>query len=990
VALGLAILLSAAWDAGTAAAQTPPNTPTITSPLAGQVVSPFDVHMESGPFSDPDPGDTHECSDWEIWTITPLERVWVTSCITGLEKLHTHLGDGTFENSHAGRTSLFYSTDYKLRLRHKDNTGLWSDWAELPFSTGSESQVFPFVTDDVQDLPSPTWNDEAGPPIVLPAGGTPPFLRLESAAGGPLLEISGNDGASNAVANPPALASDASVRIVLDGGSTGLALPLSRLAFTDGDGSSRTIYLPAVVLPASSQAYYWVSVNGSTFTGTAGQIDPDFSSLARSTPVPWTVYAPGFEVEVVATGFQLPVNIAFVPNPGPNPDDPFFYVTELYGTIKLVTRDGTVSTYASGLLNFNPTGAFPGSGEQGLAGIVVDPVSGDLFAGMLYDAAPPNGPHYPKVVRFHSLDGGRTAATQTTLLNMVGETQGQSHFISNFSLGPDGKLYVHMGDGFTSSTALNLDSYRGKILRMNLDGTAPSDNPLYNAANGINSRDYIFAYGFRNPFGGSWRAADGFHYEVENGNAINDRFAKVTAGTSYGWDGTDASMTINAIYTWVNTVGPVNMAWIQPSTFGGSEFPSSKQDHAFVTESGPTYAQGTNATKSITEFVVGPTGSYVSGPTTLVQYNGTGYATAAGLAAGPDGLYFTDLYKDLDATSPIDPGANVLRVRWRGFADFSADVVSGPSPLTVQFTDLSNAPSPTGWVWDFGDGTTSTVQNPQHTYTRNGMYDVRLNVAGANGAVATTKVNYILIGPYQSGLLATYFDNMNFTGTTLSRIDPTVDFNWSTGSPGPSIGPDQFSARWIGQVQPLFSQTYTFYTRTDDGVRLWVNNQLVVDHWVDQPVTEVSGTIALTAGQWYDVKLEYYENGGDAEAHLSWSSPSQSKQVVPASQTRTNDAVTAVEISGAPAISRVRLLPTFPNPFQTGTTFGFAVPAKTHASLRIFNVRGALVATVFEGEVEGQRVYRFPFHPDRLPAGVYFERLEAAGVRLTRKVVLVR
>ena len=220
--------------------------------------------------------------------------------------------------------------------------------------------------------------------------------------------------------------------------------------------------------------------------------------------MPWTA-ASGYRVEVVATGFQLPVNIAFVPNPGSDLDDPLYYVNELYGTIKVVRRDGTVSDYATNLLNFNPTGNFPGSGEQGLAGLVVDPLSGDVFASMVYSSV--NGvedvPHYPKVVRFHSTDGGLTAATQTTILNMVGEEQGQSHQVSNLTIGPDGKLYLHNGDGFNASTAQNLNSYRGKVLRLNLDGTAPSDNPFYNAANGINSQDYVYAYGFRNPFGGA-------------------------------------------------------------------------------------------------------------------------------------------------------------------------------------------------------------------------------------------------------------------------------------------------------------------------------------------------------------------------------------------------------------------------------------------------------------------------------------------------------
>ena len=78
-------------------------------------------------------------------------------------------------------------------------------------------------------------------------------------------------------------------------------------------------------------------------------------------------------------------------------------------------------------------------------------------------------------------------ATRTVLLNMQPETQGQSHHISNITIGPDNKLYVHMGDGFNAATALNLDQFRGKVLRMNKDGTpvATGDpagaNPFYNA-----------------------------------------------------------------------------------------------------------------------------------------------------------------------------------------------------------------------------------------------------------------------------------------------------------------------------------------------------------------------------------------------------------------------------------------------------------------------------------------------------------------------------
>jgi glucose/arabinose dehydrogenase len=135
-----------------------------------------------------------------------------------------------------------------------------------------------------------------------------------------------------------------------------------------------------------------------------------------------------------------------------------------------------------------------------------------------------------------------------------------------------------------------------------------------------------------------------------------------------------------------------------------------------------------------------------------------------------------------------------------------------------------------------------------------------------------------------TGLRGEYYDNRDFTDLKLVRTDATVNFNWGGGSPDPSIGSDTFSARWRGQVQPRFSETYTFFTRADDGVRMRVNGQLLVDRFVDQPPTEYSGTIALQAGQKYDIEIEYYEQGGGALQQLSWSSPSQAKQIIPATQ----------------------------------------------------------------------------------------------------------
>jgi glucose/arabinose dehydrogenase len=135
--------------------------------------------------------------------------------------------------------------------------------------------------------------------------------------------------------------------------------------------------------------------------------------------------------------------------------------------------------------------------------------------------------------------------------------------------------------------------------------------------------------------------------------------------------------------------------------------------------------------------------------------------------------------------------------------------------------------------------------------------------------------------PVGIGLQGTYFNNVNFTGTVVTRLDPTVDFNWGSGAPIAGIAADTFSVRWTGQVRAKVTGTHTFFTTSDDGVRLFVNNVQVINNWTDHSATENSGTIALTAGQLYDIRMEFYENGGAAVARLSWSAPGVAKEVIP-------------------------------------------------------------------------------------------------------------
>ena len=151
------------------------------------------------------------------------------------------------------------------------------------------------------------------------------------------------------------------------------------------------------------------------------------------------------------------------------------------------------------------------------------------------------------------------------------------------------------------------------------------------------------------------------------------------------------------------------------------------------------------------------------------------------------------------------------------------------------------------------------------------------------------------------GLKGTYFNSDDLTGQSITRLDSTVNFNWGLGSPDPAIREDHFTARWEGEVQAQFSETYTFYLLSDDGARLWVDGRKLIDNWVEQPATEVSGSIKLEAGKKYAIRVEYWESTKDALVSLRWSSESTLKQIIPKLQlysgTGGTDTLTATQVA---------------------------------------------------------------------------------------------
>jgi hypothetical protein len=136
--------------------------------------------------------------------------------------------------------------------------------------------------------------------------------------------------------------------------------------------------------------------------------------------------------------------------------------------------------------------------------------------------------------------------------------------------------------------------------------------------------------------------------------------------------------------------------------------------------------------------------------------------------------------------------------------------------------------------------------------------------------------------PLVNGLLAELYANPALEGTpAVTRLDPQVAFNWLLSDADPAVGSDFYSIRWSGLVEPLYDEEYTFTIGVDDGARLWVDGQLIIDQWIPQGYTEHSGAITLAAGQRVPIVVEYFENQGSAAVNLFWESASQPREIVP-------------------------------------------------------------------------------------------------------------
>lgn len=195
-----------------------------------------------------------------------------------------------------------------------------------------------------------------------------------------------------------------------------------------------------------------------------------------------------------------------------------------------------------------------------------------------------------------------------------------------------------------------------------------------------------------------------------------------------------------------------------------------------------------------------------------------------------------------------------------------------------------------------------------------------------------------------SGLKGQYFNqHMTFNGTPdLERLDAAINFNWLYTSPGEAINSDHFTVRWTGELLAPISGDYRFSAVADDGARLWINGELMVNTWPDGGGQTLTDSIELGGGQKYPVTLEYYEETGTASVQLLWGSSEFSEHVIPSTQL-FGEITTANEAENS--VSQLIAYPTI----ATDRLYLQNLSGK-HVHWRIFN---ATAQEVMEGELNG-------------------------------------
>ncbi len=548
--------------------------------------------------------------------------------------------------------------------------------------------------------------------------------------------------------------------------------------FVDGTSVGTTFTAPYVV--------QWNTTTVTNGPHTLTAVASDTSGLqTTSAPVAVTVansgvVNPGFVNEVVVPDIVDATTIAFLP-------DGRMLVGELSEKI-LVVQPGASQPDPTPFLQLESNNCC----EQGLMDILLDQnFAQNGYYYIFYTKGTPGAPGHNRVSRFTASGNGTIPGSEQVLWEDPVGAAGEHHG-GSLAWGADGKLYFTYGDQFQGTPAQDLTSFRGKVLRINKDGTVPTDNPFYDGT-GPN-KDAIWALGLRNPFRMSIDpVTDKMYIGDVGGNDASTAWEEVNLGArgaNYGWPLCEGPCGISGVTSPIHGYAHNGRdgAIVGGVVYRGTQFPSEYQGSYFFGD----YVQNT-----IKRLVFDSSGN-VASVANFWPADGTPDGPSVGdpvkFLVGPDGsLYYVDIgFTDQHVPNP----AAIRRIRYivgdqPPSAVASGNPTSGQAPLTVQFSSAGSS-DPEGaaltYSWVFGDGGTSTQPNPAHTYQSSGQYTARLTVSdGVNSTVSNGITIFVgsppvpTISSPTNGALFRAGDTIAFSGdaTDPDETLPASAFDWT-------------------------------------------------------------------------------------------------------------------------------------------------------------------------------------------------------------------
>lgn len=467
----------------------------------------------------------------------------------------------------------------------------------------------------------------------------------------------------------------------------------------------------------------------------------------------------GFTETRVASGLTSPTAIDIS-------RDGRVFVAQQNGVIRVIKNDVLLPTPFASLTTDS-------SEERGLLGIALDPdFDRNQFVYAFYAAPAPVS--HNRVSRFTAAGDTVVAGSEKILLELDPIGTARWHMGGAIHFGPDGKLYVGVGDHQIKATSQSLDSPFGKILRINVDGSIPTDNPFYHSTTGVNRA--IWAAGLRNPYTAAFQPGTGRYFINDVGGANWEEINEGAAGRNFGWPTTEGAFTQAQFpdftqpffaYSHAEGAAITGGAFYNPTY---AQFPSPYVGDYFFADFGAGEVRALDlTTKTVTKLVTG-----ASYPTNLdVADSGALYYVSRGMGTqgpvGSTGQVFKVSYPANAAPTITRPPVDV-QTPVGGSATFTVQA-TGSAPLTYQ--------------WQRGGVNIPGATGASYRLAAAGAADqgAKFRVVISNKfGVTTSAAATLTIGPS-----VTYLSDLPFVGSTVNGWGP-AERDRSNGETGARDG----------------------------------------------------------------------------------------------------------------------------------------------------------------------------------------------------------